>query len=203
MTIVGLVVGAFIMVQAHSFQSLSDVLVGRDSHTNVFQEIQILIQTNKGLEQEIADLQSNLEQLSSRASALQAIEGEIAKYRKLTGQSPISGSGLELSISENIGTIWLVDLVNELFASGAEAVSVNDIRFTNYTNGFDTLPQGQILFNGTILKTPLLIKAIGNSGILLSILEQPKGMIDKLYEHNKSIKITTSKKELIEMTKVI
>jgi hypothetical protein len=58
LVIVGLIIGTFVTLQAKSFKSLDQVLVGRDSHTNVFQEIQILLQTNENLEQEISDLKT-------------------------------------------------------------------------------------------------------------------------------------------------
>lgn len=201
--ITGLIIGTFVTLQARSFGSITDVLVGRDSHTNVFQEIQLLLQTNANLEEEITDLEANLDQLSNRTSALVAIEEEITKYKVLDGQIDVNGQGLEIEISDNVETIWLVDLVNELFAGGAEAVSINDIRLTNYTHGFDTLPQGQILFNGNILKTPLLIKAISDSETLKSILDQPKGIIDKLYENHANLKISIREKEMIEIPRVI
>jgi len=200
---IGLIIGVFVTLQAKSFKSLDQVLVGRDSHTNVFQEIQILLQTNENLKREISDLKTTLAQLSDRASALKAIEEEISKYRNLDGQTGIVGSGLSIEISDNIESIWLIDLVNELFANGAEAVSVNDIRLTNYTHGFDTLPQGQILFNGTIITNPILIKAIGPSDTLETILTQPKGIIDKLYEHHSPLQVSITKKDTIEMSKVI
>jgi uncharacterized protein YlxW (UPF0749 family) len=200
---IGLIIGIFVTLQAKSFKSLDQVLVGRDSHTNVFQEIQILLQTNENLEQEISDLKNTIAQLSNRASALEAIEEEISKYRNLDGQTDISGAGLYMEISDNIESIWLIDLVNELFANGAESVSVNDIRLTDYTHGFDTLPQGQILFNGTIVTNPILIKAIGPADTLKTILEQPKGIIDKLYEHHSPLQISIVKKDVIEMSKVI
>lgn len=201
--IIGLIVGTFVTLQSRSFKSISDVIVGRDSHTNVFQEIQILMQTNKNLEQEILDLQENLDQLSNRALALSAIESEITKYRVLDGQVQVFGPGVQIRISDNIATIWLVDLVNDLYSNGAEAVSINDVRLTNYTHGFDTLPQGQILFNGNILKTPLIVKAIGPKDVLKTMLEQPKGIVDKLYENNKGIDVAVESKDNIEMANVI
>ena len=201
--IIGLIVGTFVTLQSRSFKSIGDVIVGRDSHTNVFQEIQILMQTNKNLEQEILDLQDNLDQLSNRALALQAIDSEITKYRVLDGQMQVFGPGVQVRLSDNIATIWLVDLVNDLYSNGAEAVSINDVRLTNHTHGFDTLPQGQILFNGNILKTPLVVKAIGPKEVLKTMLEQPKGIVDKLYENNKGLEVTVEIMDNVEMANVI
>lgn len=201
--IIGLIVGTFVTLQSRSFKSIGDVIVGRDSHTNVFQEIQILMQTNKNLEQEILDLQDSLDQLSNRALALQAIDSEITKYRILDGQTQVFGPGVRVRLSDNIATIWLVDLVNDLYSNGAEAVSINDVRLTNYTHGFDTLPQGQILFNGNILKTPLVVKAIGPKEVLKTMLEQPKGIVDKLYENNKGLEVTVELMDNVEMANVI
>jgi uncharacterized protein YlxW (UPF0749 family) len=135
--------------------------------------------------------------------ALKAIEEDIVKYRTLDGQVDVSGPGIQIEISDDIESIWLVDLINELFANGAEALSINDVRLTNYTHGFDTLPQGQILLNGNIISKPITIKVIGPFDALKPILEQPKGILDKLYEHHSPLQITIAKKDPIEMSKVL
>ena len=56
---------------------------------------------------------------------------EIKKHEKLNGKSPIYGPGLRIEINADISSQWLVDFINELFNSTAQAVSINSIRITN------------------------------------------------------------------------
>ena len=52
-----------------------------------------------------------------------------------------------------------------MFNSTAQAVSINGIRITNQTAGFDVLPKGQIFLNGSILTYPYIFEAIGEGSI--------------------------------------
>lgn len=190
--------GLLVMAQIRSFSVLNSYLA-RDSQSNVFHEIKILKEQNADLRREVDDLEENLEQLSDQNLALDAIEEEIEEYMKLSGAYGVFGAGVQITIDYEITTTWIVDLVNEFFASGAEAVSVNGIRIVNYSAGFDTLPQGQILLNGSILSPPYTFSIIGDSSTILSILELPGGIFDRLEARFSDVRIETVPKEIIQM----
>lgn len=118
---------------------------------------------------------------------------------QLNGKSPIYGPGIEIKISADISSQWLVDFINELFNSTAQAVSINGIRITNQTAGFDVLPKGQIFLNGSILSSPYIFEAIGEGPSILEYLELPGAMFDRIEASFPEVIITTELKELIEM----
>ncbi|MFH1284492.1 MAG: DUF881 domain-containing protein [Candidatus Peregrinibacteria bacterium] len=193
-----ILLGIAIPVQVRSLGGIKDDLI-RDSRSNVFQEIMILKEKNEDLRTEISDLQNTLDQFADQTAALDSIENEILKYKKLSGLSPVFGQGLSITIDGKITTPWIVDLVNEFFNSGAQAVSVNNIRITNQTVGFDTLPQGQILLNGSILSTPYVFNIIGDGSTILDILEIPGGIFDRIKESFSNLSIEKTRKDVIQI----
>ncbi|MDD2569159.1 MAG: DUF881 domain-containing protein, partial [Clostridia bacterium] len=77
----------------------------------------------------------------------------------------------------------LVDIINELRVTGAEAIAVNDVRITSYTSigeGVDANNNAIITINGSRLLTPVVIKAIGKPATLQEGLTFPGGIIDNL-----------------------
>lgn len=195
---VSLCMGFLLAIQAKSFENVNAILA-RDGNSNVFQEIQILKHKNVDLDKEITQLESTIDQLENQDSALQAIDEQIKKYRKLTGQNKIFGPGVTVKLDGNITTPWVIDLVNELFSSGAEAVDLNGIRLVNETAGFDTLPQGQILLNGSILSSPYVFNVIGDASVLAVAPGLPGAIFDRLEATFPDIRIEITKKDFIEM----
>ncbi len=196
--VAAIALGALIVTQMRSFGEVNSMLI-RDTQSNVFQEIKILKAKNEDLSNEIEELESTLEQLADQNLALQAIEEEIEKYKKLSGEDSIFGAGVTLTIDADLTTPWVIDLVNEFWNSGVQAVSVNGIRITNQAIGFDTYPQGQIFLNGAILSSPYVFSVIGEPSTIIGILELPGGIFDRLEDSLPEIVIKTEEKEIIQM----
>lgn len=194
--------GVLIVIQSRSFTDLTEV-VGRDSRANAFSEIQILKKTNGDLQDEIVGLERELEKTNNQEKALEGVNQEIDKYKILSGQVDISGPGVDLKINSAVKAIWLTDIVNELFSAGAEAVSVNGIRLTDSNAGFDTIPNGQIVLNGSILKTPFEFTAIGDKKTLADSLSQPGGILQRLQQSFGTVDYTLDQVDLVKMGKVI
>jgi len=190
--------GTFIALQSQSFQNVTDDFL-RENKVDVFQEIKILRDKNKDLENEVESLEDNLEQLSDQNSALSAIKEEIYTYKKLSGDSPIFGPGLIIDIEGDLSIPSAIDLTNELFNAGAEAVSINSVRITNQTIGFDTMPKGKILLNGIPLTAPYVFEAIGEPSSLENILTLPGGIFSRMEANMPEIKLSVEKKEIIQM----
>lgn len=204
--ITGILLGFLVVIQARSFSDVQG-LVRRDTRANIFRELQILKTTNKNLEDEIVDLEDQLAKASDQEQALKAIKAEIEKDEIIAGHVDIQGPGVEVTIQQDVPMIWMTDLINDLWSAGAEAISVNNIRITNSTMGFDTLPNGQIALNGVILTAPYHFQAIGEPKILFEAVSQPQGIIQRLNESLQAkgakIEVTVDKKDLIIMQKVL
>lgn len=195
--LVAIVLGFFIVTQVRSFEHATEIL--RDGEDNVFQELQILKEKNVALRREVENLEQILSRLDDKNLAIKTIEEEISRYEKLSGKYPIFGPGLVITVKNDISTPWVIDLINELFTAGAEAVSVNGLRITNISAGIDTLPQGQVLINGSILSKPYVFAAIGDGQKLLDILQLPGGIFDRMEASFKKIGIEREVKDVIQM----
>jgi len=133
---------------------------------------------------------------------LQSVMDEIKKYEFIGGMMDVSGPGVSVIISEKVKALWLTDIVNELFSAGAEAVSINSIRLTNSTTGFDTIPSGQIMLNSVILNVPYKIEAIGDRKVLNQALSQPEGILERMQKLLDGVQVQVEEKDLIIMSKV-
>lgn len=196
--VVAVFLGMLIVAQTRTFSGLNDAY-RRDSQSNVFNEIKILKDKNSDLRNEIFDLESTIKQLDNQNLTLASIDDEIKKYKTLNGESPIFGHGVIVTINGQLTTPWIVDLINEFYNSGAQAVSANGIRITNKAIGFDTMPQGQILLNGSILSSPYVFGIIGEASTIINILELPQGIFDRVESVIKNLQIKTDIREIIQM----
>lgn len=192
------ILGALASVQSESLKRATDDL-SRERKTNAFQEIKILKEKNSDLQKEIVSLEDSLDSISDQSRSLDVIRDEINKYKKLTGDSPIFGPGIIVSIDGQISVPWLVDLVNEFFNAGGESVSINGIRVTNDTVGFENLPNAKILMNGSVLASPYTFEIIGDSSSLADILNLPGGIFSRIQASFPSVKISLQKKDIIRM----
>ncbi|MBD3329940.1 DUF881 domain-containing protein [Candidatus Peregrinibacteria bacterium] len=197
-TACAIILGLLLVFQGRSYSNI-DALMIRDSRTNVFQEIKVLKGKNEDLKKEVEDNELTLEQLKDQNLALEAIEENINKYKLLSGKFPVFGPGITISLEGDITAPWAIDLINELFNAGAEAVSINGIRITNHSKGIDMIPNGQFLMNGSILNSPYIINAIGESDTILSAIEIPGGIFDRLSAAFPELKIEVGVKEIIQM----
>ncbi|MFH1533518.1 MAG: DUF881 domain-containing protein [Nitrospirota bacterium] len=199
--IVAMILGILIVAQIRSFAGINSLFI-RDTQSNIFQEIMILKDKNEDLRSEIDELDTTLQQLKNQNSALEAINEEIEKYKKITGDFSIFGPGIRLTINAELTTPWVIDLVNEFFNTGVQAVSINGVRLTNKSVGFDTLPQGQILLNGSIVYSPFVFDVIGESSLTVDVLELPGGIMDRLEVAFPDMEVDVEIKEIIQMDEV-
>lgn len=199
---ISFLVAIILVIQAKSLELVEGSLL-RDEVSSVFTKIQLLYERNSELEKEIELLENNLEQLSNQDSALEAIAAEITDLEKLSGEKIVFGKGLVVKINGDISGPWLIDLVNDFFASGAEAVSINGIRLVNNTIGFDTLPQGQILIKGSsIISQPFEFELLGESKTMLDYLTLPGGIIERLENAFAETEVVIEEREVIEIESI-
>lgn len=137
---------------------------------------------------EVWDLRTQLKLLEQDAdqnkSVLEAMKREQQKLGIAIGSRPVEGPGLVITIPENnqnyFGYHDIIDIVNELWNAGAEAVSVNGFRITNST---PITPDGDfstIKINGKRVSYPYTIEAVGEPATLDKGISIPSGIIDNL-----------------------
>ncbi|MDO4731981.1 MAG: DUF881 domain-containing protein [Bacillota bacterium] len=159
-------------------------------------------ENNSALQEELKSLQQELQNstmlLEKKKSLANSISEQIDLLMLINGSHAVSGPGLRISIQEPSNLMYydIIDLVNELFLSGAEAVAINGQRFT-YRMQIGERLSSQLLFSGesgrpiqdskyviTInkkeLEYPLHIQAIGPAATMEKAIDYPGGILESL-----------------------
>lgn len=137
---------------------------------------------------EVWDLRTQLKLLEQTAdqnkSVQEAMKREQQKLSIAIGSNTVEGSGIIVTIPENdlnyFGYQDVIDIVNELWNAGAEAISVNGIRISHNTSVTSGDEYSTILINGEKISYPYEIRAIGEPAALDKGISIPSGIIDNL-----------------------
>jgi uncharacterized protein YlxW (UPF0749 family) len=119
----------------------------------------------------------------------EAMAKELAQLRLVLGLVPVEGSGVSVTVHEGPakpgGILPIVlegqdlsGLANELWSAGAEAMAINGIRVLAVT-GIRQNVTG-IVLDGTLLRPPYRLEAIGDPDTLLAALAIRGGFVDGL-----------------------
>lgn len=120
------------------------------------------------------------------------LKQDLTNALKNAGLTNVRGQGLIITMNDSLADFGegvdlnsylihdedLLNVVNELKASGAEAISINDQRIVSMSEIRCAGPT--ILVNGVRLATPYVIKAIGDSAMLESGVTMRGGYVETL-----------------------
>lgn len=177
----GIVVGFLGVNQFYAYQ-LARASISRDTNVTYTNQLNLIVKTNENLKTELTSLSSQLEELRTTANVHQVLDNDIAHYELLLGKKSVSGPGVTLTVDAKLETFWVIDILNELFISGAEAISIDDVRVT-HTTGFVNQGDPKLTIyvnNQKPLKTPYVIQAIGDPDLLYQYLTQNDGIVPRL-----------------------
>lgn len=186
-TLVLFVLGLFLSVQFRTQQDWLDSLASQKDEDLVAMWKNLDEKRNK-LEEEIYVLNQEYRELVNQADQglvnYNNVKSELEKLRLINGLLPAQGPGVVITISGDTPVLAmdLIDLINELWASGAEAIAINDQRIT-YTTGISQVEDQfsyYITVKGRRLHYPITIKAIGDADTLEKGLTFTGGIIDIL-----------------------
>ena len=145
--------------------------------------------------------------INSDKEAAVLLESELEKSRNLLGKNPVQGEGIIVTLTDvevgKYGKILaydLIELVNELKAAGAEAISINGHRIINTSYIIDLGEYEFIGINGVTREvSPYVVKAIGDITYLESGLSQKQyGYIDKKVNSGKNVTLEKSDNIYVE-----
>lgn len=126
---------------------------------------------------------------------------DLEKYRMLAGYVDLEGPGIileihdppadvqygiEYSIADDLDLI--LQTISVLNAADAEAISINDQRYTTFTE--IERAGDHIEVNGVSISSPIVIKAIGNSNTLESALAFKRGIVHTLEYYDYTVNLT-------------
>ena len=181
-------------VQSIAENKLRDqVLTEQENYNRLYVQVQ-LAQTQ---------LENLRKSSASNSEESEKLEKELTEYNRLLGYTDVTGKGIVITLQDSDSTgdlihyIDLVEVVNELFNQGADAVSINNQRIVSTT---------AISCNGNVVKinnekvsVPFVIKAIGSPTELYSTMLRPNAYLD--FMKNDGIRVKVEKKDSITVPK--
>lgn len=194
----GLLMGGLFSFQSKSV-SQANIYYNRENRVNIFKEIQIIKDSNKNLSDQVTELEKELASSNDKEQALNNIKKEIERYQIVAGQQAVNGSGISITVSGELESLWFTDMINELFSAGAEVISVNEMRIADSRNGFDTMPNGQILLGGEILSPPFQFQAIGDKKTLVNSISQVGGIISRINAYKPDYKVEITEENNLQI----
>ena len=156
--------------------------------------VQDLEATNADARAKIAALRAQIDALETeaagRSAATQALRNQVADLRAHAGLTAMHGPGIEVRLANGIPgpdtggqTGYLVnfqdvqDVVNLLFAQGAEGISVNGRRITPLTAYSGSA--GQVIIDqGPPLSSPIKVTAVGDRNRMGAALDDSSALPD-------------------------
>jgi len=162
-----------------------------------------LKQQNSRLQKDLAEYKNRCEQLSKELAegthSSGAFERELAAMKVFSGTVAVRGPGVVVTLKdspkldrsqvpeEEIPNYLVHDsdvsrVVNELYAAGAEAISINGQRLV--ANSSIRCVGPVVLVNSVQLAAPYVIRAVGKPDVMQKALELPGGAADALFLMN-------------------
>lgn len=137
---------------------------------------------------------------------------DLEKYRMLAGYVDLEGPGIVMEIQEPAADVQfgieysiaddleiILQIISVLNAADAEAISINDQRYTGFTE-IEKAGNYGIEINGVSIDSPIVIKAIGDPNTLESALALKRGIVWTL-EYYGDYTVQLNKEKNIEMPK--
>jgi len=157
------------------------------------------------LQREAATLEQTRQELESgsdsRQAALDAATRSAATQGILTGRLPAEGPGIVVTLTEPDGSIRALTLLNfleELRNSGAEAVQLNDQRLTASSYFVAPAEGDGVVVDGTTLHAPYRWIVIGDADVMATALDIPGGALASV--RNDGGRGSVLRKELVSVT---
>jgi uncharacterized protein YlxW (UPF0749 family) len=156
--------------------------------------VQQLEASNADSRQKIAALRSQIDALEAiaaqRSAATQALQNQVADLRAHAGLTTLRGPGVEVDLANGVPGLdsssepgYLVnfkdvqDLVNLLFARGAEGIAVNGRRITPLSAFSGS--EGQVIIDqGPPVTAPIRLSAVGDRNRMEAALSDPSALSD-------------------------
>ncbi len=201
-----LVLGIMIAIQFKSTQGEGPTMVPARV-TELTEKVDILTDERNALAEEVLDLREKLKNVREYDKAMADMQKDVQNASMAAGLLEIEGAGIIVTINDSLRSLQIGEdpntylvhdtdilfLVNELKASGAEAISVNGERITAMSEirCAGTL----ILVNWIKIAPPFEIKAIGNPDMLDSGINIKGGILSTL--KNLDMQVSVQKEEHI------
>jgi len=156
---------------------------------------------NEQLRAEVATTQRELTDLQAAQargeSSVDQLRLDLSRVRAWSGLDPVSGPGIEVTVSGSISGPGVQDLVNELHNAGAEALAVADVRVVGGTVVAGAA--GSMSVENTPLGDTFRITALGNAASLTGSLTRAGGIVAQLAATFPDAQVTVTPVDVVEI----
>ncbi|MEA1975894.1 MAG: DUF881 domain-containing protein [Bacillota bacterium] len=190
--IISILLGIIISFQVKVVQN--NLLSGHSPNVKSRQliiELEVVKEKKRLLEEEVVSLENELNEIKTSISKentlIDSLYTQSRECKKNAGMTNVHGTGVTISIdnskdeyvsaTSNIVYEYnlILNLINELNAAGAEAISINDQRIVNTTE--IRTAGNSLMINKIPVIAPIEIKAIGDIKTLSASINQRFGIV--------------------------
>ena len=191
-----------------SDSTVSKTLTGNELRDQILKWKEKYDKASKDLEKAEQKLENTRLQATKNDENALNKENEIKKDNILLGLTDVTGSGIIITLKDNnsvkrsnLGPLDnielylvhagdLVEVVNALRNAGAEAISINGQRITNFSSIY--CAGNVVVVNGEKISSPIEIKAIGSPELLYGSITIPGGYLELMGDTGVMIDIKKS-----------
>lgn len=170
----------------------------------IIAELNTVKTEKENLQVQLADMQARLKEIEEAESAdnalIKRLNQDVEKLRYFSGLTDVKGQGIIITLDNppedgnyvyerNIVNDYqlVLNLVNELNAAGAEAISINEQRIISISE--IRAAGNAININKIPQSTPFVIKAIGNKETIEGAVNQRFGIVSILRENSYFVEV--------------
>lgn len=202
--IICILLTSVMFMQFKTVQEIEESGVTAMREAELREEITTVRDKNKELEQSLEETKKSIEEYKGKQTdeygTVELLKEDVAKAKLDLGYTNVKGPGLVITLSNGEDAINYSDLlfaINELKFGGAEAISINDNRIVN--NSFiANIANNFIVVNGERLIGPYVIKVIGDTKYLESVINIKGGLKDTIESESKGFSYITQPEVIIE-----
>ncbi|MGF7059430.1 DUF881 domain-containing protein [Brassicibacter mesophilus] len=214
MFIACILLGIILSIQFNTTQNVTDGINPTVRIKTLALNLEALSMQKEQLRNELDNIESTIriieEDFSKNNNFFNKLYNELQMYSIFLGNTDVSGSGIIIRIDElqeditfGDGTNTIAEnydlflhVISSLNAANAEAISINDIRYTSYSTIY--VKNNALEIDEYMINPPVIIKVIGDPKELEYILTLRDGGLDVL-KNMPSIKVDINKESDIQI----
>ncbi|HYF93525.1 MAG TPA: DUF881 domain-containing protein [Symbiobacteriaceae bacterium] len=128
-----------------------------------------------------------LKDMATQAANRSRLQEQMLQERGASGLAPVEGRGVVVTLgdSRSVDRILVKDVLlvlNELRASGAEAMAIGDVRVTERTR-IGEAASGIVEIDGETIDDQVVISAVGDPQVLVAGLNMRGGILEELINY--------------------
>ncbi len=208
LTLVCVILGVMLSWQYESVKSNNERASLENKRLEELKDLLIAEKNNnQRLRNNLEELQKRVDEFEEamrrddRDEKINTLTSQLERYRLLAGLKDVKGPGLIITVDDGESYVQdtdLLTLVNELKASEAQAISINEERIVAMSE--IRLAGKYIMINGRQMLPPFVVKAIADPDKLENSLRMMNGVVD--YLKGWGLKVTIERADNIVIQKV-